>query len=192
MDFFFNDYKKDLIHAIESLDWKTMKEIADRIIELRNNGNIVYLIGNGGSSATPSHSAGDWTKELRIKTICLTDNTPSVTAFANDTDYTNIFKGQLETFLSKGDIVIGYSGSGNSPNVLNAIEFAKSKGNFTVGITGNYNDRNGGKLVSLADLSLVANTTSMERIEDVHLIINHIIKEYIKATINASQRISKV
>lgn len=192
MDFFFNDYKKDLIHAIESLDWKTMKEIADRIIELRNNGNIVYLIGNGGSSATPSHSAGDWTKELRIKTICLTDNTPSVTAFANDTDYTNIFKGQLETFLSKGDIVIGYSGSGNSPNVLNAIEFAKSKGNFTVGITGNYNNRNGGKLVSLADLSLVANTTSMERIEDVHLIINHIIKEYIKATINASQRISKV
>ncbi len=182
MELFFNDYKKDLMNAVESLDWKIMQEIADRIIELRNNGNIVYLIGNGGSSATPSHSAGDWTKELRIKTICLTDNTPSVTAFANDTDYTNIFKGQLETFLSKGDIVIGYSGSGNSPNVLSAIEFAKSKGNFTVGITGNYNNKNGGKLVHLADLSLVANTTSMERIEDVHLIINHIIKEYIKAS----------
>jgi len=186
MEFFFNDYKKDLINAIDSLDWKIMQEIAERIIDLRNKGNVVYLIGNGGSSATPSHSAGDWTKELRIKTICLTDNTPSVTAFANDTDYTNIFKGQLETFLSKGDIVIGYSGSGNSQNVLNAIEYAKSNGNLTIGITGNYNNKNGGKLVSTADLSLVANTTSMERIEDIHLIINHIIKEYIKATITTS------
>ncbi len=186
MESFFNYYKNDLIHAVESLDWQIMEKIANKITELKKNGNVVYLIGNGGSSATPSHSAGDWTKELRVKTICLTDNTPSVTAFANDTDYTNIFKGQLETFLSKGDIVIGYSGSGNSQNVLNAIEYAKSKGNFTIGITGNYNNKNGGKLVNLADLSLVAQSTSMERIEDIHLIINHIIKEYIKASIASS------
>lgn len=180
MERFLKNYKKDLINAIESLDWKILEEISKRIIDLKNNGHIVYLIGNGGSSATPSHSAGDWTKELKVKTLCLSDNTPSVTAFANDTDYTNIFKGQLETFLSQGDMVIGYSGSGNSQNVINAIEYAKSKGNFTVGITGNYNEKNGGKLIEIADLSLVANTTSMERIEDLHLIINHIIKEYIK------------
>ena len=78
-------------------------------------------MGNGGSSATPSHSAGDWSKELGIKTICLTDNTPVVTALANDTDYSNIFKGQLEVFLKPGDIVIGYSGSGNSENVINNL-----------------------------------------------------------------------
>jgi D-sedoheptulose 7-phosphate isomerase len=181
MKSFFENYTQDLINAINSLDWNTLQAIADKLIELKKNGHTVYLIGNGGSSATPSHSAGDWTKELRIKTICLTDNTPSVTAFANDTDYANIFKGQLETFLEKGDIVIGYSGSGNSPNVINAIDYAKSRGNFTIGISGDYNNKKGGQLVQMTELSVIANTSSMERIEDIHLIINHIIKEYIKA-----------
>ena len=180
---FIQKYNADLINAIDSLDHKVLEDISNAIIIARENGNTVYLIGNGGSSATPSHSAGDWTKELKIKTICLTDNTPSVTAFANDTDYSNIFKGQLETFLSEGDIVIGYSGSGNSPNVLNAIEYAKSRGNITVGITGNYKEKQGGKLAGIADVVVIANTTSMERIEDVHLIINHIIKEYIREQI---------
>jgi D-sedoheptulose 7-phosphate isomerase len=184
MKFSFENYKQDLKSAIDALDWNVLQTIADKLIELKQNGNTVYLIGHGGSSATPSHSAGDWTKELRIKTICLTDNTPSVTAFANDTDYANIFKGQLETFLEDGDIVIGYSGSGNSPNVINAIEYAKSKGNFTIGISGDYNQKKGGKLVLLTNLSIVANTNSMERIEDIHLIINHIIKDYIKANMN--------
>lgn len=185
MENFLKSYKVDLINAIESLDWKILEEISNKLIDLKKNGNTVYLIGNGGSSATPSHSAGDWTKELKIKTLCLTDNTASLTAFANDTDYANIFKGQLETFLDQGDIVIGYSGSGNSPNVLNAIKYAKTKGNFTIGITGNYNEKNGGLLADIADLALVANTISMERIEDLHLIINHIIKEYIKKEITA-------
>ena len=180
---FIQKYNADLINAIKSLDHKVLQDISNAVINLRAKGNTVYLIGNGGSSATPSHSAGDWTKELKIKTICLTDNTPSVTAFANDTDYSNIFKGQLETFLSEGDIVIGYSGSGNSPNVLNAIEYAKSRGNITVGITGNYKEKQGGKLAGIADVVVIANTTSMERIEDVHLIINHIIKEYIREQI---------
>ena len=184
MKSFFENYTQDLKNAIDALDWNVLQIIADKLIDLKKNGHTVYLIGNGGSSATPSHSAGDWTKELRIKTICLTDNTPSVTAFANDTNYANIFKGQLETFLVEGDIVIGYSGSGNSPNVINAIEYAKSKGNFTIGISGDYNQKKGGKLVHLTDLSIVANTNSMERIEDVHLIINHIVKEYIKAKMN--------
>ena len=187
MEAFFQGYKQDLFHAIESLDREVINKIADRIVELKKNGNTIYLIGNGGSSATPSHSAGDWTKELRVKTICLTDNASSLTAFGNDTDYANVFKGQLETFLSKGDIVIGYSGSGNSPNVINAIENAKSLGNLTIGMTGNYNEKKGGKLAQIADLVLIADTTSMERIEDVHLIINHIIKEYIKAAGVASK-----
>jgi D-sedoheptulose 7-phosphate isomerase len=181
METFLNNYRKDLINAIDSLDYRVLESISNKLIQLKNSGRTVYLIGNGGSSATPSHSAGDWTKELRIKTMCLTDNTASVTAFANDTDYANIFKGQLETFLEDGDIIIGYSGSGNSPNVLNAIEYAKSKGNFTIGISGDYKNNKGGKLVQITELSIVANTISMEIIEDLHLIINHIIKEYIKS-----------
>ncbi|NQV18386.1 MAG: SIS domain-containing protein [Armatimonadetes bacterium] len=174
------NYINDLKTALDNLDHQKIKEISNKLIEAKVNHNSVFLIGNGGSSATPSHSAGDWTKELKIKTICLTDNASAVTAFGNDTAYDNIFKGQLETFLEPGDIVIGYSGSGNSENVLKAIQYSIEKGNFTIGITGNYKSRKGGKLAKLADISLIVNTTSMERIEDVHLIINHMIKDYIK------------
>ena len=180
MDKFAGYYKLDLINAINHLESEKLLSIANKLIEIRKKNNSVFLIGNGGSSATRSHSAGDWTKELNLKTICLTDNTPAVTAFANDTDYSNIFKGQLETFLSDGDIVIGYSGSGNSQNIINAIEHAKLNGNYTIGITGNYKEKNGGQLAKLVDISIVVQTISMERIEDIHLIINHIIKEYIK------------
>ena len=177
---FVSTYINDLNHSLSLLEIEHLKKISAKVLEARENKKTIFLLGNGGSSATPSHSAGDWTKELTIKTISLTDNTPSVTAFANDTEYSNIFKGQLEVFLSEGDLVIGYSGSGNSANVLKAIEFAKSRGNYTIGITGNYKNGKGGDLAKLADLSLVVQTTSMERIEDIHLIINHIIKEYIK------------
>jgi D-sedoheptulose 7-phosphate isomerase len=180
---FVTDYNNDLIDALHSLNVNELENIAEVIIKARSDGKVVYLIGNGGSSATPSHSAGDWSKELGIKAICLTDNTPSVTAFANDTNYSNIFRGQLETFLEVGDIVMGYSGSGNSSNVINAISFAKEKGNVTVGISGDYKNGKGGKLAILADLSVVANTSSMERIEDIHMIINHILKEYIRIKI---------
>ena len=181
MEGFKNSYTEDLIRALHKIDTVSLEKIAAIVKNAKTNNHTIFLIGNGGSSATPSHSAGDWTKELQIKTICLSDNTPALTAFANDTDYANIFKGQLETFLSNGDVVIGYSGSGNSPNILSAIEFAKSKGNITIGITGNYNNMQGGKLSELADISLIAQTNSMERIEDIHLIVNHMIKEYLKA-----------
>ena len=83
------------------------------------------MIGNGGSATTPSHSAGDWSKELGIPTIAHTDNISSFTAWANDTEYANVFAGQLSTFAKSGDLVIAYSGSGNSPNVLNGISLAK-------------------------------------------------------------------
>ena len=87
---------------------------------------------------------------------------------------------QLNVFLKPGDIVIGYSGSGDSPNVINAIECAKIKNNLTIGVTGNYNNNGGGKLKSLVDICIYVDTQSMEIIEDGQLIVNHILKEYIK------------
>jgi len=176
----FTHYKNDLINALNSIDNSKIDLIIQSVLNIKNNNKKVFLIGNGGSSATPSHSAGDWSKELSIKALCLSDNTPALTAFANDTDYSNVFKGQLEVFLEHGDLVIGYSGSGNSPNVINAIDYAKSKGNYTIGLTGNYKNGNGGKLAKIANLALVFDTLSMEVIEDLHLIVNHIIKEGIK------------
>ena len=180
MEKFMKDYIDDLKTALDNIEYKKLEKISHILRDLIELKKTVFLIGNGGSSSTPSHSAGDWLKTLGIKAICLTDNTPAVTAFANDTDYDNIFKGQLEVFLEKGDVVIGYSGSGNSPNVIQAIEYAKECGNTTIGITGNYKNGKGGKLNFIADISIVVNTESMERIEDVHLIINHIIKEYLR------------
>jgi len=173
-------YVNDLKLSLDALNYDSIELIVQKIIDVKNKNNTVFLIGNGGSSATPSHSAGDWTKELKIKTICLTDNASAVTAFANDTSYNNIFKGQLETLLDEGDIVIGYSGSGNSVSVINAIQYTKKKGNFTIGFTGNYKGGNGGRLAQVADISLIIKTESMERIEDVHLIVNHLIKDCIK------------
>ena len=180
---FKKNYTADLFIAINKIDHNILQKVADHILVAKNNNKTIYLMGNGGSSATPSHAAGDWTKELGIKTICLSDNTPIITALANDTDYSNIFKGQLEIFLESGDIVIGYSGSGNSMNVINAINYANINKNLTIGITGNYNNKTGGKLKQLSQICIYLDTISMEIIEDGQLIINHIIKEYIKTVL---------
>ena len=150
----------------------------------RTNDGSIHFIGNGGSAATPSHSAGDWSKELGLRTIAHTDNAASVTAWANDTNFTNIFVGQLSTFLREGDLVVAYSGSGKSANVLNGMHYAKQQGCSTVAVTGNIsgsNRENNGNITDIADISIVAPTGSMERIEDIQLVINHIIKEAVKA-----------
>lgn len=181
MNAFCDEYVADLQCAIESLDRAAINQFTDAVEGVLDSRGTVHFIGNGGSAGTPSHSAGDWSKELGLATICHTDNISSLTAWANDTDYENVFVGQLKTFLRDGDIVLAYSGSGNSPNVINGIEFARSKGCLTVGITGDYNGMGGGRLAELADIPLVFETTSMERIEDLQLIVNHIVKESIKA-----------
>lgn len=185
---FLKFYLSDLIDGLEHIDPDKLTLIADKIVAIKKTAKTIYLMGNGGSSATPSHSAGDWTKELGIKTICLSDNIPLLTSFANDISYESVFKKILETYISEGDLVIAYSGSGNSRNILAAIEFCKSKKIFTIGFTGNYKNGSGGLLAKLADIPLIVNTTSMERIEDMHLIINHIIKEYIKAKFLSSDK----
>lgn len=141
----------------------------------------IHFIGNGGSAATPSHSAGDWSKELGVKTICHTDNIASLTAWANDTGYGNVFAGSLSTWAKQGDLVVGYSGSGNSENVLNGISAAQKLGCRTVAVTGNYKQGGGGKLATIVDIAIICDTTSMEQIEDLQLIINHIVKEAVKA-----------
>ncbi len=177
---FLKVYIESLYCSLLCLESDKLELMADKILEVKANDHTVFLIGNGGSSATPSHSAGDWLKELELNAICLSDNIPAVTAFANDTGYDNVFLGQLKIFLSEGDIVIGYSGSGNSINVINAVKYARNKGNFVIGITGNYNNGKGGLLQENSDLGIVVDSESMERIEDSHLIINHLVKEYIK------------
>ena len=181
---FMDEYVADLAKALIGLDKKAIEEFANAVELVMDNGGTVHFIGNGGSAGTPSHSAGDWSKELTLPTICHVDNISGLTAWANDTDYENVFKGQLQTFLRHGDLVVGYSGSGNSANVLNGIRFARDKGCTTVAVTGNYKGMNGGKLAEMADIVINSDTESMERIEDLQLVVNHIVKESIKARRN--------
>ncbi len=173
-------YLNDLSRAISELSLDLVVELVDAVDEVRLNGGTIHLIGNGGSAGTPSHSAGDWSKELSMRTICHMDNVSALTAWANDTNYGNVFAAALEVYLQEGDLLIAYSGSGNSENVIKGVALAHEKGIKVAAITGNYNGGGGGKLATMADIPIICPTTSMERIEDFQLIINHIIKEAIK------------
>ena len=179
---FMDSYVTDLSRALNSLSRESVGLLYAEMLKVMDHGGKVHFIGNGGSAATPSHSAGDWSKELGLPTIAHTDNIASLTAWANDTSYANIFVGQLQTWLTSGDLVVGYSGSGNSSNVLNGITYANENGARTVGITGNYKSGKGGALAEIAHVAIVCDTTSMEQIEDLQLIINHIVKEAVKAS----------
>ena len=178
---FANAYIDDLQNALSNLDLDAVDAFVAAVEGVMDNGGTVHFIGNGGSAGTPSHSAGDWSKELTLPTLCHVDNISGLTAWANDTDYENIFVGALQTFLRSGDIVVGYSGSGNSANVINGLTYAKQQGCITIGVGGDYRAEGGGKMATLADISIVADTESMERIEDMQLVVNHIVKETIKA-----------
>ena len=183
-DEFSDSYIADLKQTLDDLPRGPLREFWQMVENTRANDGSIHFIGNGGSAATPSHSAGDWSKELGLRTIAHTDNAASVTAWANDTNFTNIFVGQLSTFLREGDLVVAYSGSGKSANVLNGMHYAKQQGCSTVAVTGNItgsNRENNGNITDIADISIVAPTGSMERIEDIQLVINHIIKEAVKA-----------
>ncbi|HJM24695.1 MAG TPA: SIS domain-containing protein [Candidatus Thalassarchaeaceae archaeon] len=185
MDFDFTEfaesYASSLVATIENLPITQIEKFWIMVEKTREAGATVHFIGNGGSAGTPSHSAGDWSKELSLRTISHSDNISSLTAWANDTDYENVFVGQLSTFIRPGDLVVGFSGSGNSANVINGIEFSKDHGCTTVAITGNYGGLEGGKLSESADLCILVPSKSMERIEDIQLVINHIIKEAVKS-----------
>jgi D-sedoheptulose 7-phosphate isomerase len=178
---FTDSYIDDLQRTLSQVSRGDIEALWSEVEEVSARGGSIHMIGNGGSAATPSHSAGDWSKELKIRTIAHTDNISSFTAWANDTDYANVFAGQLSTFAKEGDLVIAYSGSGNSSNVLNGIKTAISAGCRTAAVTVNYNGCSGGQLVGLVDVAVVVPTESMERIEDLQLIINHIVKEASKA-----------
>ena len=178
---FAEDYASSLVEAIGNLPMSQIGEFWLLVEDARKSGSTVHFIGNGGSAGTPSHSAGDWSKELSLRTISHSDNASSLTAWANDTDYANVFVGQLSTFIRPGDLVVGFSGSGNSENVINGIEFSKDNGCKTVAITGDYRGTGGGRLAKVADICILIPSQSMERIEDIQLVINHIIKEAVKS-----------
>jgi D-sedoheptulose 7-phosphate isomerase len=169
-------YFESLKKTIDSLDKSEIDNFIKILLDAYKNSKNIYIFGNGGSATTASHFACDINKGVslglnkRFKIIPFTDNMATVTACGNDLSYEDIFVEQLKNFLNQGDIVIGISGSGNSKNVLKAIDFANQHGNITIGITG----YDGGQLRKMTKYSINANVNDMQISEDIHMILTHV------------------
>ncbi len=176
-----NTYFDRVKDTLERLDRESMAEFVKLLLATYNDGGTIFIFGNGGSGANASHFCGDFVKgvsyglEKRFKVICLNDNYPALLAIANDISYDDVFVEQLKNFVEKDDLVIGISGSGNSENIVRALEYANTIGAKTVALCG----FSGGKIKELAALSVHADIDDMEVSEDVHLIIAHCVKRII-------------
>lgn len=174
------DYKTGLLQAIDTVDLARVREAIDILADARAHGRHIFACGNGGSASTASHFACDMVKGAsfqraeRFRIMALTDSLPTLTAYSNDVDYACVFVEQLKNFAQPGDVLVAISGSGNSPNVLRAMEYANSIGCRTIAMTG----RDGGKLGPLAQVNIQVSEPHMGRIEDVHMIIAHMISYY--------------
>jgi D-sedoheptulose 7-phosphate isomerase len=175
-DFKAADYMAELNHALATLDHSIVEQMAQALVDAQANGRTVFICGNGGSSAVATHWAADLSKltalpgQARLRVMSLTDSASTITAAANDFDYSEIFADQLRTFMAPGDVVIGISTSGRSPNVLRAMEYANQHGGISIGITG----QGGQALKAIASLTLVIASTSVQRIEDVAGVAAHL------------------
>ena len=184
-------YLSELQAVVTNLPLAAAKRAADILYHAYQTDHMVFTFGNGGSAALASHLAADLGKSThfpgpasvqqskRMKILSLADNVPMLTAWGNDTSYENIFAGQMENFIQPGDVAFGISGSGNSPNVLRALELARKVGATTVGLTG----CGGGKMKDLLDCPLIVPSNHMQQVEDAHLILAHLIFLDLKARI---------
>lgn len=172
-----HSYLNDLGRLFDELDIAWVDRLVEALLVAWQNGSRVMLMGNGGSSSSVSHIVADLQKNIQLatgkalRTLCLTDSTPLMMAWANDTTWSNVFAPQVTCWAEPGDIVIGISGSGDSMNVINGIEAAQKQGATTFGMAG----FDGGKLKEAAAECLVVQSDNMQRIEDVHMVVLHLI-----------------
>lgn len=179
---FLKKYTENLKNLIDSIDMESIEQIVDLLESTTKNKSKIYIIGNGGSAATASHMVNDLGAGLRRRGIInfdvtsLADNTPVTTAIANDIGYENIFYMQLEGLLKKDDVLIAITCSGNSPNIVKAIEYARKVGSKVVGVTG----FDGGEVKRQCDVSFHVDAPKGEYglVEDVHMILDHMIYSY--------------
>lgn len=181
------DYLAAVRQALDGLDRQVLQAICETCVQRYQAGAQFFACGNGGSAAAASHFMQDVGKAIqmpgrrRIRAIALTDSVPLITAWANDTDYSNVFAAQLDSLAEPGDVLFAISGSGNSPNVIRAVELARQRGVHTIGLTG----FGGGRLKEVAEQCLVVPSCNMQHVEDVHLVVIHLIYTYMKRTLEA-------
>lgn len=182
---FRGEYYKKLLHGLESIAAEDFEKVANILLNAWENHKQVFIFGNGGSAATASHFACDLGKgtienlqdpqEKRFRVLALNDNMSTFSAIANDCSYEDVFAQQLQNLIEEGDVVIGISASGNSPNVINALHVAKSMGAKIICFVG----FEGGKMKPLCDVALHFPEKSYQRSEDAHHIFQHLLMLYI-------------
>jgi D-sedoheptulose 7-phosphate isomerase len=187
------DFKMDIItyfdrlkSTIDLIPVEDLNNMMNLLLNARNDGRLILIMGNGGSATTASHFTSDFNKGLsynkskRFKFICLNDNIPTMTAYSNDISYDDIFVETMKNFLNEGDLVIGISGSGNSKNILKAFEYANKQNAVTIALTG----YDGGKLKKIAKHNVHIPINDMQISEDLHLVLDHCIMKIFYDYIN--------
>jgi D-sedoheptulose 7-phosphate isomerase len=179
---FVDKYIDELKGTLDQLSGEVIEQVLDSLHEARLANRQVFILGNGGSASTASHFVCDLGKNTRVqgtpnfRVMGLTDNMALFSALANDEGYENVFAQQLGNYLQADDVVIGISTSGNSPNVVNAIQYANSLGAKTIAFTG----FTSGKLGSMVDIDLHVPSHSIEQVEDIHLVLEHLITKALR------------
>lgn len=187
-------YRNREIEAYKRLDLEAVNTVMNVLEKARLSGKHIFICGNGGSAATASHYAGDFNKGVNMGLLgvdghntdglsnaekmkgiplynfeCLSDNVPTMMAVSNDESYTEAFRFPLSVKMKEDDILIGISGSGNSVNVINAMEYAKEHGGTTIAIVG----YSGGKMKKMADYTIHVDINDMQIAEDLHMVLGH-------------------
>lgn len=172
-----DDYLTSLSRVVAAMPREEIRQVTTVLLDAWRRDATVFLLGNGGSAATASHMANDLNKQTqvpgkrRFRSIALTDNVPLLTAWGNDSAYEDVFVEQLLNLLRAGDVVVGISTSGESMNVLKALQAAREVGAVTIGLSG----RHGGRLKAITDHCLLVPSDQIGQQEDLHLILNHVI-----------------
>jgi D-sedoheptulose 7-phosphate isomerase len=175
-------YLDRLVSTLERLPADAIESLSDLLYRAYSDGKQVFILGNGGSASTASHMACDLGKNTigpnmrRFRIMSLNDNIPLLTALSNDLGYENVFAEQLQNLIQPGDVLIVLTGSGNSPNVLRAMEYARTQSAEVAALLG----FGGGKAMELADLTVLVDSDDYGVVEDAHLIINHILVEHFR------------
>ena len=176
------DYLHRLTTTLESMPAQSIGRLSEMLYRAYSDGKQVFTLGNGGSASTASHMAADLAKNTigpnmrRFRIMSLNDNVPILTALSNDLGYENVFAEQLQNLIQPGDVLIVLSGSGNSPNVIRAMEYAQSQSAEVAALLG----FDGGRAAEVADLAILVDSSDYGVVEDAHLVINHILVEYFR------------
>ena len=172
-----DDYLTAVTGAVDALDRDGIARAAELLLDARARGNRVYLVGNGGSASTASHMASDLARAAAetdgppLSCRCLSDNISVLSAWANDVGYDSVFELQLAQVIEPGDVLIAFSASGKSPNILTATELARARGAYVLAFSG----FGGGPLAESADVAVVVASNDYGPVEDLHLLLNHLL-----------------